>query len=62
MKSQYSCSIEDDDDIKFPLAYIRKMQKIAEVPVLVIKKMALSTKDVVGKKRLDISIKNVWVV
>lgn len=42
---------ENDDDIKFPLAYIRKIQNTANIET------TISTKAAVGRRRLVVSIK-----
>ena len=40
---------KDDDDVKFPLAHIKKMQNTAEVGTLASYGTALSTKGVVDR-------------
>lgn len=62
MQSQYSYNIKDNDDIKFLLAYIRKMQNIVEVKVLVIDKIISLTKVTISEKKPDINIRKMWVI
>ena len=52
-------SIEDGDDVKLLLAYMKKMQNTAKVGILVNDEIALSTKGAVGRKRIDVSIRKV---
>ena len=53
MRSQHCYSIEDDDDAKFLLAYIRKIYKVEALAI---------NKTVVDRQEPDISVKNIWVV
>lgn len=55
MQSQHN-SIEDDD-IKFLLVYIKKIQNIVQFKTLASNKMGLLTKAIVSRKRLDINVK-----
>lgn len=57
MQNQYN-SIEDNNDVKF-LLYIKKLQNITEVGTLVSDKIALSTKNIINKKRVDNSVRKV---
>lgn len=51
MQSQCN-GIKDDNDVKLLLAYIRKMQNTVNIGI------KTSTKDVIDRRKLDISIKN----
>ena len=51
--------IEDNDNVEFSSAYIKKMQYTTEVETLASNEMALSTKGKVGRKRVDVSIRKV---
>lgn len=63
MQNRLICSIEDDDDVKFPLAYILKMYvNTTEDEISVIDKTSLSTNNIIGKRESDISIKILWVL
>lgn len=55
-------SIKDNDDIKFLLVYIRKMQNTINVEILAIDKMVLLTEIVVDRKESNVSIKKVSVI
>ena len=55
MQSQRN-GIEDDDDVKLPLAHIKKVQNTAEVRISASNETAPSTKGAVGRKGLDVSI------
>lgn len=58
---QSQCNnIEDDDDIKLLLTYIKKVQNIAEVGTLPSNKIAPSTKGVVDGKKVDINVRK-WI-
>ena len=54
MQSQRN-DTEDDDDVKLPLAYIKKVQNTTEVKTLASNETVPSTKSVVGRKRVDVS-------
>lgn len=58
MQSQYN-NIQNNDNIEFLLVYIKKLQNIAKFRILVIDEMTLLTKAIIGKKRLNISIKKI---
>lgn len=47
--------MDDDNNNKYLLAYIRKIQNINNVKTLVIDEMVLLIKATVNRKRLDIS-------
>ena len=49
LQTQPKYSIEDDDDVKFSLAKIRKMQNTAESETSAIDKTVSSTKATIGK-------------
>lgn len=55
----HNCSIKDDNDVKFPLAYIKTMQKTNKVPVLEINKIAPSIKAIMDRKELNVNIRKV---
>lgn len=58
MQSKYN-SIKDDNDVKLPLAYIKKLQNTSEVGTLASNEIAPSTKDVVSRKKINVSIRKV---
>ena len=58
LQSQHN-SIEDDDNVKLLLAYIKKVQNTTGVGTLAIDETAPSTKGVVGRKEVDISVRKV---
>lgn len=60
MQNQCRYSIKDDDDVKFPLVNIRKMQNIAESEISAINKTVLLPKAIIGRKKLGISIIKTW--
>ena len=51
--------IEDDNDVKLPLAHIKKMQNITEVGILVSNETVLLTKGAVGRKEVDVIVRKV---
>ena len=55
-KMQHRYSIEDDEDIKLPLAHIRKMQNTTESETLAIDKIIQLTTATIGRRESDISI------
>ena len=59
MQNQCNYIIKDNDNVKFLLAYIKKMQNTTKVERLAINKTASLTKIVVGKKKLDINNKKI---
>ena len=58
MQNQHN-GIENDDDVEFLLAHIKKVQNIAKVETLVSDKIAPLIKGKVGKKGVDVSIRKV---
>lgn len=58
MQSQ-RIGIEDDDDVKLSLTYIKKFQNNAEVRILVSNETVSSTKGVVRRKKINVSIRKV---
>ena len=50
---------ENDNDVKLLLAHIKKMQNTAEVRTLASDGTAQSTKNTVGEKGVDVSIRKV---
>ena len=59
LQSQCNGIKKDDNDVKLPLAHIKKMQNTAEVRALASDGIASSTKGAVGRKINDISIRKV---
>ena len=55
MQNQHN-NIEDSDNIKFLLIYMRKIQNTAEVRILAINKIASSVKIAENRKKSDVSI------
>lgn len=55
MQSQYN-SIEDDNNIEFLLAHIKKLQNTAEVKILASNKIILSNKNIIDRKKVNVSI------
>ena len=51
-----NCSIEENNNAKLLLAYIRKIQHITD------NKTILLMKTIVGREKSDISIRKVWVL
>lgn len=52
-------SIKDDDAIKLLLAYIKNLQNTPEVETSTSYKIVISIKGVVGRKKVDVSIKKI---
>lgn len=61
---QSQCNnIKDNNNIKFSLAHIEKLQNIAEVGILASNKIALSTKNIVDRKKVDVNIrKKIYII
>lgn len=59
MQSQHRYSIEDDDNVKLPLAHIKKMQNTAEGETLAINKTVSSIKAIIGRRESDVSVRKV---
>lgn len=59
MQRQRRYSIEDDENVKLPSAYIKKMQNTVEVEKLAIDKMAPSIKVAIGGKGPNVSIRKI---
>ena len=51
--------IEDDDNVEFPLAHIKKVQNTAKVGTLASNETAPSTKGAMGRKGVDVSVRKV---
>lgn len=58
MQSQGN-GIEDNTNIKYPLAQIRKIKNTTDIRTLAIDETASLTNAIVNKKKLDVSIKKV---
>lgn len=59
MQSQRRYSIKDNNDVKLPSAYIRKMQNTVEGETSAIDKIVVSTKATIGRGESDISIRKI---
>ena len=59
MQSQRNGIEKDNDNVKFLSAQIKKMQNIAEVGTLVSDGTVPSTKGIVDRKKVDVSITKV---
>ena len=59
LQSQHNSIEKDDDNVKILLAHLKKMQNIAKVGILVSDGMVPSTKGVVDRKKVDVSIRKV---
>lgn len=58
MQNQHNTT-ENDNDVKLLLTHIKKMQNIDEVNTLVSNKTILSTKAVIERNKLDVSVEKV---
>lgn len=54
--------MEDNDNVKFPSAYIRKMQNIAKGKTSAINKTVLSINAIIGKKESNMSVRKIRVL
>ena len=59
LQSYHNDIEKDDDDVKFPLVHMKKMQNTAKVRTSPSNRTAPLTKGVVGRKRVDVSVKKV---